>query len=381
MPTAPAIESSVREGEEPVRLPPTVQINKLSDRFKEALARDDKPPEKAAEPPEPKVAEVKSDKPPEKAVVATPKQDKPDPKEQKPSREHFKVLETQRDEFKTKWEQAEERAKQNEAKAKEVESKIPNDYEELKGKLSKHEEFMQKFYVEQSPQFQAAFDQKIAAGIEEAREVVGSANADRVADLLSMPPSTKRDAEIDEITADLSPFRQAALVRAFQDVRKLQKERAGELAKTAENYKNLKNVESQRATQEKLSRQEALEQAYKLTASESAKQTVHFRKIEGNDEHNARVDENEKMLKEFTTSDLSPADHARLAAWAVRGMRSSQTDTIKDALIQKLQDELKAIGDANPSAQGGGSKTADKQKPKTAGEKYREAMTQGIPES
>lgn len=375
-PPAPKIESASPAGEEPLRLPPTVEINKLSDKFREALGREEKPVEKPVEKP----AEPAKAKPAEKPEAPSAKQDKPDSKEAKIPREHFKVLETQRDEFKTKWEQESARVKEYEAKVKEAEARIPADYEQLKEKLTKHEELAQKFYVEHSPQFKAAFDDKIAAGVEEAKEAVGAEKAERIADLLALPPSAKRDTEIDEITDGLSAFRQAALVKAFSEVRRLQKERASELSKSSENFKHLKDVEAQQSSRSRLDRQEALERALKITASEASKQSVHFQKIDGNEEHNQRVLENEKMLKEFTTHNLRPDDHAKLSMWAVRGIRSAQTDALKDALIQKLQAELKEIQDAAPSLDGGG-KGAGGAKPTTAAEKYKKAMAEGVPES
>lgn len=377
---APLVESSTREGEEPVKLPPTVAINRMSDKFKEMLAKGEKPVYAIAEKPE-VPPEKPADKPPDKPAAQPVRPEKPAPdKEPKIPREHFKALETQRDEFKTKWEAAEERAKANEAKAKEFEAKVPTDYEQLKGKLAEADEIRKKFFVEQDPLFKQAFDNKIAAGIDEAKEAVGVANAERIADLLAMPASARRDAEIDEITNEMSSFRQHALVQAVRDVRRLQKERANELAKPSENYKHLEDARSQQATKEKLARLEALDRAVKITAAEASRETVHFQRLSDNPEHNVRVDENEKMLREFTTSDMGPEERAKLSAWAVRGIRAAQTDVLKDTLIQKLQAELKAISDSNPSAQGGG-KPADKGKPETAAQKYRRAMEHGVPEN
>jgi hypothetical protein len=377
---APIVESSTREGEEPVKLPPNPGINRMSDKFKEMLAKGEEPPKKAAEKPPEALPEKAAEKPSEKPNPPTAKQVAANgDKEPKIPREHFKVLETQRDEFKTKAEQAEERAKLAEAKAKEFEAKIPTDYEQLKGKLAEADEIRKKFFVEQDPLFKQAFDNKIAAGIEEAKEAVGVANADRIAELLTMPASARRDAEIDEITTGMSSFREHALVQAVRDVRRLQKERANELAKPSENYKHLEDARSQQATKEKLARLEALDRAVKLKTAEVSKETIHFQRVAENEEHNQRVAENEKMLREFTTSDMGPEERANISAWAVRGIRAAQTDVLKDALIQKLQAELKAVSDSNPTAQGGG-KPADKGKPLTAAEKYRKAMAEGIPE-
>lgn len=367
-----------------MKLPPTVEINKMSDKFRQMMDKGVEAPVKPVEAPtkpveKPPVEKQETKPPAFTAPDKAAKLEKPDVKDGKIPRENFKVLETQRDEFKTRWEQAEAKALELDRKAKEIERRIPTDYEELKTRLAKHDEIQQRLYVEHSPQFKQAFDDKIAAGIEEAKEAVGADKAERVASLLEMPPSTKRDAEIDEITEGLSQFRAAALAKSFSEVRRLQKDRAAELAKSAENYKNLKDEEAKRLTGEKLSRQEFVESAFKTTLAEAEKKSVHFREIEGNAEHNARVAESRKMLKEFAAHDMNPADQARLAAWAVQGMRSAQTDAIKDALIQKLQAELREIQEAGPSLEGGG-KGGRKAAPKTAVEKYNQAMTEGIPQ-
>lgn len=378
---APIVESSVREGEEPVKLPPTVAINRMSDKFKEMLAKGEPLPAAIADKspvPADKPHDKPSENPPEKQTAPPARTDKPPDKEPKIPREHFKALETQRDEFKTKWEAAEAKAKEQEARVKETEAKIPTDYEQIKSKLSEADEIRKRFYVETDPIFKQAFDQKIAAGIDEIKDVAGS-KAEELIELITLPSSAKRDAAIMELTEDMPQFKQFAISRAMQDVRKLQKDRAAELAKPSENYKHLEDVKSQRASQEKLAHMDALERAVRIRASEASKETVHFQKLEGNEEHNQRVAENENMLREFTTSDMGPEERAKLSAWAVRGIRAAQTDVLKDALIQKLQGELKAIQDANPSAQGRG-KPMDKGKPLTAAQKYHKAMTEGIPE-
>ena len=362
-------------------LPPTVQINKMSDRFKEALSRTDTPVPPPTPTLEPKAPQKPAETQPDPFKSNTPKPEKPaESKEPKPSREHFKVLETQRDELKAKYEAAEARARQVEIEIQEVKAKAPKDYEEIKALAVKNQEFVDRFYVEQSPQFKAAFDEKIASSIDEAKETVGLEHAERVAELLAMPQSAKRQEELNEISSNLSSFQQAVLVKVFSDVRRMQKERSAELAKSAENVKNLKFAESEHATRTKLERQQALERAYLVTAAEAAQQSVHFKRVDGNEEHNQRVVENEQMLKEYTTRDLAPDEHAKLAHWAVRGIRSAQTDQIRDALISKLQAELKAIHSANPSVQGGGATPSTESKvPLTASEKYRYAMAHGLP--
>lgn len=375
---APLVESSVREGEEPVKLPPTVAINRMSDKFKEMLAKGDKLPENLAEKPPEKAIE----KPPEKPAAPAKPEKPADAKDPKIPREHFKVLETQRDEFKTKWEAAEAKTKdieaRAEARAKELEAKVPPDYEQIKAKVAEAEEIRKRFYLENDPLFKQAFDQKISESISDLKDVAGD-KAEELIALATLPSSAKRDEAIAELTAEMPMFRQHSVSRMMDDLRKLQKARAAELAKPSENYKHLEDVKSQRASQEKLAHLEALDRAVKITVAEAARETVHFQNLDGNEAHNQRVAENQKMLREFTTSDMGPEERAKLSAWAVRGIRASQTDVIKDALIQKLQGELKAIQDSNPSAQGGGH-SGDKGKPLTAAEKYRKAMSEGIPE-
>lgn len=375
------IQTDSPPGEEPMTLPPSVSINRLSDKFKEALGRSDKAPE-----PEKPAAKTDKVEQPKETTREPLKQDKQEAKKPKIPHEQFESLQTQRDEFKTKWEQAEERAKANEAKAreyeaktKEVEQRIPTDYEDMKSKVSEAEEIRKKFYVETDPIFKQAFDNKISAGLDEIKDIAGPGKADELIELISMPSSAKRDAAIMELTEDLPTFKQHSISQVMRDVRKLQKERAAELAKPSENYKHLEDVKSQRSTKEKLERIEALERAVKITASEASRSTVHFQKVDGNEEHNQRVVENEKMLREFTTHDMGPEERAKLSMWAVRGIRAQQTDALKDALISKLQGELKAISDSNPSVTGSG-KGSTGEKPISAADKFKMAMEKGVPE-
>lgn len=370
---APAIESSTREGEEPVKVAPGSEINKLSDKFRDALASSPKEAaiaakDKAETPPaEPKAAKV------EPAPQPHAKDKPPSDKEK-----NFRALETSRDEFKTKWEQETARVKEFESKLKETEARIPADYDDLKKKVEHYSDLEKRYFVEHSPEFRQAYTDKITAGIEEAKEIAG-AEGEAIAELLALPPSKRREAEIEKLTEEMSDFKKTQLAAVMRDVKRLQKERASELGKATEGFQQLMKFKADERGKAQLQSQEAADRAYKLTVAEAAKKSVHFQRIDGNEEHNGRVVENEKMLREFTTADLKPEERSKLAFMAVRGIRSYETDQIKDALIQKLQGELKEIQAATPGASGGGAAKSGG-KPMTAAERYNKAINEGIPE-
>jgi hypothetical protein len=177
----------------------------------------------------------------------------------------------------------------------------------------------------------------------------------------------------------LTSFRQGALIKAYTDLKRVEKERAIELAKAPENWAKL---QQSRADQQKQAQAEYAKQIESAFGSELQKFAVipDFQNVDGNDEHNARVESNRKLARDMATADLPPAERARLSMLAVIGHNAIQTGAIKDALIAKLQKQVADMTAANPSlVTKTAATTTNADKPKGFLERYNEAMTTGIP--
>lgn len=398
---------------ETVVIPPTVQINKMSDKFKAAMEKGsasaaktaetpapaapaapapitppapapeapkpvEKAPEKASLVPEPKAPEAP------KVEVKAPEKPAVDPKAtttvepQKLRAEQFKVVETQRDEFRTKWETEQKRAAELEAKL--AAAAVPPELESWKTRAEKAEEIVKQVAIAHTPEFKRAFTSKITELQTEAKEAVGAEHADKIAKLLKAPPSEHRDEQIESIAEELSSYKQVSLNRAYSELKRTERERDAELSKSDENIGKLEELHAEQNRQEIAKRRQ---QTILALQNELPKFSFlpEFRTVEGNAEHNAIVSENTKTVQHIVTSDLPPEERARIAVYAVKGMKSIETDAIRDALISKLQAQIAEMQAANPNLRTTTGSTTEKAdaKPLTFGEKYAKAMREGIP--
>lgn len=367
-----------------LEIPPTVSINKMSDRFKDAMSKGSiPPPGDVPKPPEP----PKPSKEPAKGVPEPPKSESKTEPEKKPKipADNFKALETQRDEFKAKHEAAETKLAElqqklsqavDPAKIAELEQKITA----TTAKADQYETIVQKFYVEHSPQFKAAFTDKIDQSRTEAKEAVGADHAAKIESVLRLPPGEQRDKAVEEIGDELRSYQQTDLVTAYRNLKRTEKARDEELAKASENYKKLEDYNHEQAQISQRERLKSVETAFKEEASNFMTRFAEFQLIEGNKEHNEAVKQNLELAKNFLAPDLPPTDRARLALWAARGYASVKSDLMKDALISKLQSQITSMQAGNPGLEGGGKGKGEKATPLTPGQKFSKALSEGIPQ-
>ncbi len=386
-------EAAEIDNEDKIVIPPTASINKMADRFKEAVAKGNVP--SAAERAE-TIAKEKTDLQAKAQADAAAKvaadaakaaaKDPPkgEDKKAKIPAENFKILESQRDEFKSKAEQLEAKAKDLETKLSQAVdpakiAELQKKLDETNSKASEYETIVQRFYVEHSPTFKAAFSEKITQSQIEAKDAVGAEHASKIEALLKMPPSETRDKAIEEIGDELRPFQQSSLVKAYTDLRRIERERDAELAKAPENFKKLQQFNAEQATKAHAQEMAALESAFKSETGEFMQKLPEFQPIEGNEAHNSFVKANIETARSFLGA-KTPTDLARIALWAARGHAALEMDAKKDALIEKLSSQVKELQSAGPTLGGkGGGKGGAETQPKTAAEKFREAMSKGIP--
>jgi len=387
----------------------TINVKGMSDRWKQAMGESGIPktpppkepdapkaPEPAVKAPEPVVEpkagipEAPKPKPAEPVKPAEPA--KPaEPSKPIPSAE-FKKLEAARDEYKTKLEVAEKKAQEIEAKLSTAID--PKKIEELEGKLEKankqaedYKEFVDRFYLENSPSFQKAYGEKIEQSIEDAKEAVGGEVGDQLEKVFRMSPSKVRDEEIEKLSEELSSFKQAAVIKSYTELKRLQRERDAELKNSKENVKKLREHEEQQGKTRSEEFAKALRKSYDAEVDQFAATLPSFALVDGNEAQNTIAKSNRAKAEELLSINLSnPTDRARLAIWAAHGIDSYHRDKAKDELISKLQKQVSDFQGANPSIRSGAAPTGQPDTPKgeyKAGDKtvarWREAMDKGVP--
>lgn len=380
--------------EESVQVPPGEKqaINRMADHLKgaikaiqnpqpakpAAIASPEKPPEKPAAKPESKPAnndkpaetppEVKPDKPPEKPAAKTEEK----PAEKSPAREHFKALEADRDRFreevsklKPEYEQAKAQLAELQSKLEQT-SKLQPEYEQAKQKLEEYQKIVKELYVERDPQFQAHFGQRISTAVLEAKEAVGVELSSKIEQVLQVPPSNFRDQQVAELAEGLNDFSKAALVSAYTELKRAERERKAELQKASENYAKLQEVQAKRQQEES---EKAAETRNALLAHVNSQ--IEPELTETDPELAKTIKEN---VKRMVHGEMDAKGYTNVLVYAARGQKAEAILKSKDEQIAKLEAQLAELQTAQPSLSGGGS--APKGKPgefEDIGAKFRKA--------
>lgn len=395
----------VQADPEGVTIPPTVSINKMSDKFKEAMAKGSATADKPADPPkatetakpveQPKALDAKATtslpelkapevmKAPEKSVEKV----EPKKSEQKPEvlrAEQFKAVEKQRDDFRSNYEKEQARVKELEAKIAESAKLVaPEEFEATKKERDFYKGIAEQVAVEHTPEFKRAFTDKIKQLKEEAKEAVGAEHGDKIAKLLKAN-FDGRDEAVEAIAEELSGFKQTNLSRIYSELKRTERERDIELAKSDENLNRLEQVrvERDRLENAEKAKKNAVAFEYELP---KASFMPEFQTVADNAEHNAIVENNRKQAHYIATADLTPSERARMAIFAVKGIQSIETDAMKDALIAKLQTQIQEMQAASPGLTGKGGtmpqmgQNNQTSKPLGFADRVKKAMAEGIP--
>jgi len=125
----------------------------------------------------------------------------------------------------------------------------PSDYEQIKKDREDLDRRLREIAIERHPKFNELYDTKTKAVIERAK---GAVNQDRAADLeriLKLPEGEYRDAQLEELMADLPPLKQGRLAAALNDLAAVNSEREAELSKSRENWQRMQQEEQAQAQQ------------------------------------------------------------------------------------------------------------------------------------
>ena len=267
----------------------------------------------------------------------------------------FKSLKAERDSAKSELEKL--RQEMSELKNNDVDAIL----ESTKKERDEMSELLKLNAIEKHPEFRKKFNSRIDTAIEQARQIVGADDADRVEKLIRMEDSEYRSNALEEVFSELSASKTAIMGAVLQQVGAARSERAAALADSESTYNGL--MESQSAEQKR-----HVEQSNKMFDGVAKQAISHldvFQSREGDDEHTAQwnkeVSERLNHARTiFTGDNNSLQELATASLWAAAGPK------YRELLAHSLEINRKLRGQ-NELAQGVTPSVTSKSEPNTEG--------------
>lgn len=236
--------------------------------------------------------------------------------------------------------------------------KVPGDPAELEA-LKKERDLLsdrlKELDVERHPKFQTYFDNKTNAVLAEAKKVGGTEFGDKIANLLKLPDSEYRTAQLGEILSQLPPLNQGRLVKVLSDMEAVQSEKGVELAKARENYDKIQKAEREQAQKSQQEQRAKIDQALDRQIAEAQKAIPLFQKRDGDDKWNKSVDDRLNNARNSLKNGLDEESLARALIWAQVAPEILQDALAKAQDISSLQKELSSFKSATPKPGSGES--------------------------
>lgn len=221
------------------------------------------------------------------------------------------------------------------------------------------DEFLNKLEAvaaERSPRFEAMFKDRQDAALYVAKSAVGPAAASKIEELLKMPDSEFRNAQLNELAEKLSPIQAGKLANAIAEIDKLNNERQALAARGSELWKQWQQEATE---QQKLQRaQEA-----KLYEADFDQELSGwrgfdlFKQKDGDSGHNTAVQQRIDTAKAIFNGGLERADLARASIWAAIGPDLVRTTKGLQERLAALEAENASLRSVQPGVAGdaGGS--------------------------
>lgn len=346
--------------EETVEIPPSekAQINSMANAFKEAVKTIAKPaaiapaepPAKPAEKPSeaPKPTEKPHDKPAEQPKPSDPAQNN---ELKGKAREQFENLEKLMKKYKGDYESLKAQtdsvsAERDDLKTKlEAASKGTAEYEAAKQRLDEYDKIVKQFYIEHDPQFQSHFGQRISSAVLEAKEAVGPELSSKIETALQFPPSPYRDRQVAELAEGLDDFSKAALVTAYTELKRTERDRAAQLSNSKENHKKLLEVQSKQAREEA---EKANQHRMLLLNQVNAQIDPDLVGVEPTVAASIK-----ESVAKIVTGSASTEDYVQFLIRGAKSHKLSALEKEKDEKIAKLEAQLSELQTTQPSISGG----------------------------
>lgn len=253
----------------------------------------------------------------------------------------------ERNEMESKWRQAQQELENYKKNPREVMSEM----ESLRKERDTLSDRLKELDVERHPKFKAYFEEKVNTVHNQVKQIGGKEYGDKLVNILKLPASDWRTAQLEEIFKRLTPIHQTQLGAVLVDAEKIDAERASEISKAKENYQKfqLQQQEAQRKTVEQ--QRTLVERTFNHVINEAtdALEGFHvFQRREGDEAWNRQVDELIGAARRIYNRQLDLPELARAATWAAAAPVILQDALAKAQEIAALQKELVALKAARP---------------------------------
>lgn len=291
----------------------------------------------------------------------------------------FKAIEQRAHEASQKAKEFERRAQELEASNKkaidELQAKLqaaanPKELDDLRQRVNELDQQLERRALLDHPKFKAAFDNRIDALVEYAKQYAPKEKASEIAVLLRQKDTPERNDKIDDIAEAIeSSISRGKFIDAIKDLDKISLDREEKVAQWKENKRLLDEQEAkdraqqaernghiQRKTAEQLN---ALwnETTQRLTSKEA--EIEWYQKIEGNEKWNKEVDDRLRDVRALAEGEMPPDKLYELSALALSAPMFRRMFLEERAKTMKLNGEIASLKGAQPNPGAGGGGTGD----------------------
>jgi hypothetical protein len=232
--------------------------------------------------------------------------------------------------------------------------------------------------IERDPTFKQHWDTQKSSIINQAKFAAGGA-AEKLANILQMPGSEFRDAQIEQLTADFSDSAKRRINAALTELDRIDLQRNAEIDAKHQAFESEQAQLSQQQALQQQQQRRQYDQVFEGVLKDWQKPDegmLFYMEQEGDDAHNAGVKESIEMAKQIYSGNMETEDLARaalLAGSAVRVLKSYESliqerDALKTQLEKihgVLPDSLGQYPGSQPDSSG---KPADLDSPDYASE-------------
>lgn len=243
-----------------------------------------------------------------------------------------------------------------------VMSKLSTERDEAIKRAEQLDERLRLVDLANHPQFKNYYDGHINAQVALAKQYVGPEKAKQFEEVLNLPASAYRDAQIEEIVSDLSVVKQGQLGAVIGRIQELQSERDAEIKKGQENFNR---IQAEREAKVK-SAQDATEKLVVDTLANFS-QTPEMKGIVSEDDS--------KLARAITLGGTKdPADVPKIILRGLAYPKALKALAERDEQIKKLEGQITALQAATPSA--GHPKALETGKPSEAHKGFVDSMVE-----
>ena len=213
--------------------------------------------------------------------------------------------------------------------------------------------------VEKSPRFEAAFRPRIESAIQLAKQAVGPERAAHIEKLLTMPESTFRDEQLDQILNEMGTgMRHGKLTQAVAEYDRINAEKQALSSRGSEVYKQWQSEEQANMTRQQQARQKEALQTFD-NELQGFKSVVN--------------DDDAATAREVFNGQADLQSAARASLWAVYGPKVAGQAMAANKRIKELEAELSKFRSVQPGkGNAGGSPQVSDEVPE--GTSYADAI-------